>query len=215
MHDSVRAQGDNGTFRLPIVHPMSLTPDFALAHTRAWVDRAVIGLNLCPFAKAVQVKGQVRYVFSDATNEQALLDMLCAEMHYLAEADPAKIDTTLIVHPHVLADFEDFNDFLDAADAAVEQLGYGGVLQVATFHPQYQFADTDPSDITNATNRSPYPTLQLLREESVDRAVDAFPEAETIYETNMRTLEALGQDQLAALQAQCEADAGAPPDRTA
>jgi len=190
---------------------MSLTPDFALAHTRAWVDRTVIGLNLCPFAKAVQAKGQVRYVFSDATDEQTLLDLLCAEMHYLAEADAAKTDTTLVVHPHVLVDFEDFNDFLDAADAAVEQLGYGGVLQVATFHPDYQFADTDPADITNATNRSPYPTLQLLREESVDRAVDAFPEAETIYETNMRSLEALGHDKLAELKAQCLADAGAPP----
>ena len=190
---------------------MSVTPEFALAHTRAWVDRAVIGLNLCPFAKAVQAKGQVRYGFSDTTDEQVQLDTLCAEMHYLAESDPAKTDTTLIVHPNVLADFELFNDFLDAADAAVEELGYGGVLQVATFHPQYQFADTNPDDITNATNRSPYPTLQLLREESVDRATDAFPEAETIYETNMRTLEALGPEKLAALQARCEADAATPP----
>jgi len=190
---------------------MSVTPEFALAHTRAWVDRAVIGLNLCPFAKAVQVKGQVRYVFSDTTDEQVLLDTLCAEMHYLAETDPAKTDTTLVVHPNVLTDFELFNDFLDAADAAIEELGYGGVLQVATFHPQYQFADTDADDITNATNRSPYPTLQLLREDSVDRAADAFPEAETIYETNMRTLEALGPEKLAALQAQCEADASTPP----
>ncbi len=189
---------------------MSPTPEFALAHTRAWVDRAVIGLNLCPFAKAVQAKGQVRYVFCDATDEQALLDLLCAEMHYLAEADPLKTDTTLIVHPHVLTDFEEFNDFLDAADAAVEHLGYGGVLQVATFHPQYQFADTDADDVTNATNRSPYPTLQLLREESVDRAADAFPEAEAIYEANMRTLQALGHDKWAALQAQCEADASTP-----
>jgi hypothetical protein len=192
---------------------MSPTPEFALAHTRAWIDRAVIGLNLCPFAKAVQAKGQVRYVFSDSTDEQTLLDTLCAEMHYLAETDPSKTDTTVIVHPNVLGNFEDFNDFLDAADAAIEELGYGGVLQVATFHPKYQFADTEPDDITNATNRSPYPTLQLLREESVDRATDAFPEAESIYETNMHTLEALGPEALAALQAQCEADAAAaaPP----
>lgn len=186
---------------------MSLTPEFALAHTRAWVDRAVIGLNLCPFAKAVQVKGQVRYVFSDATDEQGLLDTLCSELHYLAEADPARIDTTLIVHPRVLTDFEDFNDFLDAADAAVEQLGYGGVLQVATFHPHYQFADTDPDDITNATNRSPYPTLQLLREASVDRAADSYPEADTIYEANMQTMTSLGPQGVATLQAQCLRDA--------
>lgn len=189
---------------------MSLTPEFALAHTRAWVDRAVIGLNLCPFAKAVQVKGQVRYVFSDATDEQGLLDTLCGELHYLAEADPARIDTTLIVHPRVLTDFEDFNDFLDAADAAVEQLGYGGVLQVATFHPGYQFADTDPDDITNATNRSPYPTLQLLREASVDRAADSYPEADSIYEANMQTMTSLGAQGVAALQAECLRDAEQP-----
>jgi len=190
---------------------MSVTPEFALAHTRAWVDRAVIGLNLCPFAKAVQVKGQVRYVFSDATDEQSLLDTLCSEMHYLAERDPEKTDTTLIVHPHVLTDFEDFNDFLDAADAAVEQLGYAGILQVATFHPQYQFADTDLDDPTNATNRSPYPTLHLLREESVDRAAAAFPDAESIFEVNMQTMADLGAEGVARLQARCEEDARTPP----
>jgi hypothetical protein len=189
---------------------MALTPDFVLAHTRAWVERAVIGLNLCPFAKAVQVKGQVRYVYSDATDEQTLLDTLCGELHYLAECDPARTDTTLIVHPGVLNDFEDFNDFLDAADAAVEQLGYAGVLQVATFHPAYQFADTEPDDVTNATNRSPYPTLQLLREASVDRATDTFPEADAIYEVNMQTMEALGPQGLADLQAQIRRDAEAP-----
>ena len=190
---------------------MSLTPEFALAHTRAWVDRAVIGLNLCPFAKAVQVKGQVRYEFSDATDEQSLLDTLCSEMHYLAERDPEKTDTTLIVHPFVLGDFEDFNDFLDAADAVVEQLGYAGILQVATFHPQYQFADTDPDDPTNATNRAPYPTLHLLREESVDRAAAAFPDAESIFEVNMQTMATLGAEGVARLQAQCEEDARTPP----
>jgi hypothetical protein len=202
--------GSNGT-PTPPAKTMSLTPEFALAHTRAWIDRVVIGLNLCPFAKAVQAKGQVRYVFSDAADEQSLLDTLCSELHYLAEADPDKTDTTVIVHPFVLTDFEDFNEFLDAADAAVEQLGYAGVLQVATFHPQYQFADTDPDDPTNATNRSPYPTLHLLREESVDRAVGAFPEAEDIFETNMQTMAALGADGVARLQARCEEDARTPP----
>lgn len=190
---------------------MSVTPEFALAHTRAWVDRAVIGLNLCPFAKAVQVKGQVRYVFCDATDEQGLLDVLCGEMHYLAESDPDKLDTTLVVHPHVLGDFEDFNDFLDAADAAVEQLGYAGVLQVAPFHPRFQFADTDPDDVTNATNRAPYPTLHLLREESVDRAVAAFPDAEGIFDTNIATMQQLGPMGVARLQAQCLEDAATPP----
>jgi hypothetical protein len=188
-----------------------VTSEFALAHTRAWVDRAVIGLNLCPFAKAVQTKGQVRYVFCPAADEQDLMDLLCGELHYLAEADPDKTDTTLIVHPFVLGDFEDFNDFLDAADAAVEQLGYAGVLQVAPFHPRFQFADTDPDDVTNATNRAPYPTLHLLREESVDRAVGAFPEAEAIFDTNIATMKALGSAGVARLQAQCQEDAGTPP----
>lgn len=178
-----------------------------LRETRAWVDRAVIGLNLCPFAKAVQAKGQIRYVFSDAADHQGLLDVLCAEMHFLAEADPLKIDTTLIVHPDVLTDFADYNDFVDAADAAVEELGYGGVLQVATFHPQYQFADTEPDDVANATNRSPYPCLHLLREDSVERAVAAFPEPEAIFEQNIRTLISLGSAGWQALQDDCRRDA--------
>jgi len=179
----------------------------ALAETRAWVDRAVIGLNLCPFAKAVQVKNQIRYVVSGATDEEALLDELRTEMERLVAADPAAVDTTLLIHPGVLEDFLDFNDFLGLADEALEDLGYEGVLQVASFHPRFQFEGTEPDDVTNATNRSPYPTLHLLREESVDRAVAAFPEAEAIYEKNIRTLEELGADGWAELQAQCKADA--------
>lgn len=185
------------------------TAEAVTAETRAWVNRAVIGLNLCPFAKAVEAKGQVRYVVSDATDEDALLAALCAEMQLLAAAEPAQVDTTLLIHPHVLNDFLDYNEFLEAADAAVEELGFAGVLQVASFHPDYQFDGTAPDDVSNATNRSPYPTLHLLREDSVDRAVMAFPEAESIFEDNMRTLDALGADGWAALQAQCKADAKA------
>jgi uncharacterized protein len=185
------------------------TPQQALAETRAWVDRAVIGLNLCPFAKAVQTRNQVRYVVSEATDEDALLAELREEMSRLIATDAAVLDTTLLIHPHVLNDFLDFNDFLDLADEALEQLGYEGTLQVASFHPQFQFAGTDADDVTNATNRSPYPTLHLLREDSVDRAVAAFPEAEAIYEKNIRTLEALGAEGWAELQAQCKADAAA------
>jgi uncharacterized protein len=185
------------------------SPEFVIAETRAWVQRAVIGLNLCPFAKAVEAKGQARYVVSEATDDEGLLAALCAEMHLLAAADPAEVDTTLLIHPRVLNDFLDYNEFLDAADAAVEELGYAGVLQVASFHPDYQFDGTAPDDVSNATNRSPYPTLHLLREDSVDRAVMAFPEAESIFEDNMRTLDALGAEGWAALQAQCKADAKA------
>ncbi|MCU0897733.1 MAG: DUF1415 domain-containing protein [Burkholderiales bacterium] len=177
------------------------------AETRAWVERAVIGLNLCPFAKAVHNADRIRYVVSDAADPEALCARLVEELQFLANADPAQVATTLLVHPHVLADFLEFNAFLDVADAAVEALGYSGVLQVASFHPRYQFAGTDADDVTNATNRSPYPTLHLLREADVDKAVAAFPEADRIYEANIRTLQALGPGGWAALQAQWESDA--------
>ncbi len=183
------------------------TAAFAEAQTRAWVNRAVIGLNLCPFAKAPQVKGLVRYVVSPATEPEALLATLCDELRLLAEADLERVETTLIVHPGVLNDFEDYNDFLGTAEAAVAMLGYDGLLQVASFHPDYQFAGTAIGDVTNASNRSPYPTLHLLREESIERAVAAFPDASAIFETNMATLESLGAAGWAELQAQCRRDA--------
>ena len=164
-----------------------------VAATRRWLERAVIGLNLCPFAKAVHVRNQVRYVVSQARDEAALLEDLLHELQLLAAADPGDIDTTLLVHPHVLGDFLDYNAFLDVADAAVEELGLDGVLQVASFHPGYQFADSAPDDMGNFSNRSPYPTLHLLREDSIDRAVAAFPEAERIYQANIDRLEALGR----------------------
>jgi len=192
--------------------PGDLSPDQqqrALAETRAWVDRAVIGLNLCPFAKAPQVKGQVRYVVSTAQDPAALLADLITELERLAESKADKLETTLLVHPQVLGDFADYNDFIAIAEDTVAELDLEGVLQVASFHPQYQFEGTAPDDITNATNRSPYPTLHLIREESIDRAVDAFPEAETIYEVNMATMERLGPDGWAVLQQQCRDDAAA------
>ncbi|MGB9110571.1 MAG: DUF1415 domain-containing protein [Telluria sp.] len=168
--------------------------DEIVAATRRWLERAVIGLNLCPFAKSVYVKEQVRYVVSPARTPEDLLETLMNELQDLADADPEKIDTTLIIHPFVLDDFLDFNEFLDVADAAVEDMRLDGELQVASFHPDYQFADTDRNDISNYTNRAPYPILQLLREESIDRAVEAFPEAETIFEKNIETMEALGHE---------------------
>jgi hypothetical protein len=179
------------------------------AETRAWVDRAVIGLNLCPFAKAVQVKGQIRYVVSDATDIDALLAGLRTEMHGLADTDPAQVDTTLLIHPHVLQDFLEFNQFLGLADEALEQEGLVGILQIASFHPRYQFAGTAADDVSNATNRSPYPTLHLLREASIDKAVAAFPLAELIYEKNVRTLQSLGAAGWAELEAQYRAAAAA------
>ncbi len=180
------------------------------AETLAWVTRAVVGLNLCPFAKAPLVKGQIRCVVSDVGDAQALLGVLRDELETLAQARPEQIETTLVVHPRVLVDFADFNDFLDDADRLLDAMDLTGIVQVASFHPQYQFAGTEDDDMGNATNRSPYPTLHLLREESVERAVDAFPEADKIFEANIRTLEALGPEGWATLQAQCRRDAQPP-----
>ncbi len=180
-----------------------------IAQTRAWVDRAVIGLNLCPFAKAPQVKGQIRYALSLASDPAALLADLITELERLAEAPAERLETTLLIHPQVLEDFADYNDFLELVDATVEELDLDGVIQVASFHPQYQFEGTEPDDLGNATNRSPYPTLHLIREDSIDRAVAAFPEAETIYQTNIETLHRLGAEAWRALQQQCRDDAAA------
>lgn len=159
--------------------------------TQAWLEAAVIGLNLCPFAKAVHGKGQLRWVESAATQPRELLGELVAELKVLAAADPEAVDTTLLVCPQALHDFLDFNDFLDVADGALEDLGLEGRLQVAAFHPQFQFEGTEPDDPGNFSNRAPYPTLHLLREASLDRAVEAFPEAESIYERNIETLRGL------------------------
>lgn len=164
--------------------------------TQQWIERAVIGLNLCPFAKSVHVKQQIRYVVSGARTTEELLAELLSELEFLAEARPDKVDTTLLIHPYVLDDFLDFNDFLDVADAALQDRDLEGILQIASFHPQFQFAGTDVDDIENYTNRAPYPILHLLREESIDRAVEAFPQADAIYEKNIDTLRRLGHEGL-------------------
>jgi uncharacterized protein len=170
-----------------------------LADIRRWVQRAVIGLNLCPFAKAVEVKGQVRYVVSHATRAKPLLADLRRELLDLVATDSAVLDTTLLVVPNGFAEFLEFNDVLDRADRLLVDLNLDGMLQIASLHPHYQFADTEADDITNCTNRAPYPTLHLLREDSVDRAVAAFPKAEAIFETNMQTMQDLGPEGWAAL----------------
>ena len=163
-----------------------------IAATREWLEKAVIGLNLCPFAKAVYVKNQVRIVVSSAKHLDGLLEDLDRELDFLAAADPEEIDTTLLIHPTLLLDFLDFNDFMQLAEAAVEEHELEGVIQIASFHPQFQFEGTEPDDMGNYTNRAPFPILHLLREASIERAVAACPEAETIYERNIDTLKALG-----------------------
>lgn len=157
-----------------------------------WLERAVIGLNLCPFAKSVHVKDQIHYVVSHATDARELLQDLAAELEALAEASPEKRDTTLLIAPLAMPDFLDFNDFLELADELVESMDLAGILQVASFHPHFQFEGTLADDVSNCTNRAPYPTLHLLREESIDRAVEVFPEAQEIFERNIELLERLG-----------------------
>lgn len=159
---------------------------------RQWLTRAVIGLNLCPFAKSVHTKRQIRYVVSDARELEGMLTMLEAELRRLVETDPERIDTTLLIFPHAFADFLEFNDALFFAERLLGQLRLDGELQIASFHPNYQFEGTQPEDIENYTNRAPYPTLHLLRESSVERAVRAFPDAADIYERNQETLRRLG-----------------------
>jgi hypothetical protein len=173
---------------------MSSNANNIIHETQDWLIKAVIGLNLCPFAKAVHVKEQIKYVVSEATTVEQLLEDLAQELEFLAEVSREKTDTTLLIHPEVLNDFLDYNDFLELADQLLEDLDLDGELQIASFHPQYQFAGTEVDDVTNFTNRSPYPTLHLIREESIDEAVKAFPEAEAIFETNMQIMEKLGTD---------------------
>jgi hypothetical protein len=182
--------------------------DEILAATRKWLERAVIGLNLCPFAKGVHVKGQIRYVVSAAQTEDALLDDLERELKFLAEAAPEDTDTTLLITPGVLTDFDDFTNFLDLAEVVLRTQGLVGVLQVASFHPDYVFADAEADDIANHTNRAPYPTLHLIREASLARATAAFPDAADIYERNIETLNELGLEGWRAL----DVDAPAKPE---
>lgn len=178
---------------------MSDEAQTAIAHTRHWLMQAVIGLNLCPFAKAVVVKDMVRYQVSLTSDPEAALASLDAELQYLAAADPQVLDTTLLILPHLYPVFLDFNDFLADCDALLHERGLQGVLQIADFHPHYQFAGEAPEDMSHYTNRAPYPTLHLLRESSLDQAVASFPDAAEIFERNMARLRALGPEGWAAL----------------
>lgn len=185
--------------------------DEIIATTRKWLERAVIGLNLCPFAKGVHVKGQVRYVVSAARSEEALLDDLERELKFLAETAPEDTDTTLLITPGVLTNFDDFANFLDLVEVVLRSQGLCGTLQVASFHPDYVFADSEPDEIANHTNRAPYPILHLLREASLERAAAAFPDAADIYRRNIETLRALGREGWRALDVDAPIKAKAAP----
>ena len=180
----------------------------AIAATRQWIERAVIGLNLCPFARVPYTQQRVRLRVSRARDAYALADDLREELEWLRDADPETCETSLLIHPFVLTDFLEFNDFLDVADALLDELDLEGEIQVATFHPDYQFADAEPDAIENATNRSPYPTLHLLRESSIDRAVESGIDTDAIYERNIETLRKLGHHGWEALWVEGDDDVG-------
>jgi hypothetical protein len=177
-----------------VMAPEPPSAEVVLLATQNWVERAVIGLGLCPFARAVQTKSQVRYCVSLAEQADALLTDLRRELLELSQADPCAVETTLMIAPRVLTEFRDYNAFLERAAGLLEELDLTGVLQIASFHPDYQFGDLDSDDVANCSNRSPYPCLHLLREASVTRAVASFPEADRIFEKNIATLRALGHE---------------------
>jgi len=173
-------------------HTINELERMATEDTQKWLLDAVVGLNLCPFAKAVVVKDMVRYRVCPSSQPDDVLAMLREELQHLAAADPDKLDTTLLIAPHALPDFLDFNDFLADCDEVLMDLELDGVLQVADFHPLYQFGGTEVDDVENFTNRTPYPTLHLLREASIDKAVEAYPDASLIFERNIEVLNKLG-----------------------
>ncbi len=163
-----------------------------IARTRRWLEKAVIGLNLCPFARAVYLRDRVRWVVSHARHLDDLLEQLDRELQHLANTPAEQLETTLIIHPTLFPDFLDFNDFMALAEAAPADQNLEGVIQLASFHPQFQFEGTEPDDLSNCTNRSPYPTLHLLREDSVEKAVSTLEDPDVIFEENIRTLQKLG-----------------------
>jgi hypothetical protein len=179
---------------LEVLREIGIDTENIIAATRRWLEKSVIGLNLCPFAEQPYRAGRVRFFVSEQRSASGLLDELRMELKNLAAADPSQCETTLLIHPWVLADFMEYNDFLEVCEAAVAELELEGELQVASFHPQYQFEGTRFEDIENCTNRSPYPILHLLREASVERAVAAVGDSEEIYRRNIRTLRNLGPE---------------------
>lgn len=178
-------------------HPIS--DEIILAHTRAWLEKAIIGLNLCPFAKAVYAKNQVKLIVSHARHLDGFLEDLDRELLYLANCSPEETDTSLLIHPELFEDFLLFNDMMELADQAIIEHELEGVIQLAPFHPEFQFEGTSTDDISNYTNRSPYPTIHLIRESSIDKAVASIPNPDSIFERNIALLKEMGDEGWAAL----------------
>jgi len=178
-----------------------VTPEQVNAATRHWVETIVIDLNLCPFAKRELVRDRIRFVCSEAEDEEGLLLELQAELQLLQDDD--SIETTLLSHPGTLTDFDQYNQFLDLVDALLSEMRLTGELQVASFHPDYQFEGTEPDEVSNTTNRSPFPMLHLIREASLGEAVENYPDPENIPARNIETVEGIGQAGMAALLQAC------------
>lgn len=183
-----------------------------LHRTRHWLEHVVIGLNLCPFANSVFRKNQIDYRISRATDTDRLVQDLWDACELLVSTPADQVDTVLLIHPWVLQDFLDYNDFLDVADAMLEASGLSGVLQIASFHPHYRFSGTEADDITNFSNRSPYPMLHLLREASLDKAIAAYPDTDNIVQDNLATMQRIGLTGWAALQTPMDGGIRPTPD---
>ena len=175
---------------------------------RRWVESFVVELNLCPFARHELVNERIRFVLTRAQTEEALLNALQTELELLSRDD--SIGTTLLIHAEVLQNFDHYNQFLSVADQLLHHMALDGVYQVASFHPDYQFAGTNPNDAQNYTNRSPYPVLHLLREESVTQAVDRTPGIDRIPLRNISLMNRMGKDRLELLLQSCIYNAGEP-----
>ena len=178
-----------------------------IEHTRRWISSIVIGLNLCPFAQRIFAAGKIRYAVSEARDEKTLFNDLSDELKLLASSPIEAIETTLLIHPHVFADFLDYNDFVGVAEELIEELDLLGIVQIASFHPQYLFA-ADPDAAENYTNRSPYPMLHLLREESITAVAGDPAELLAIPPRNIKTLQSLGRAQILEKLKTIEADSG-------
>ena len=172
-----------------------------ISATRKWVEDVVVGYNLCPFAKRELVRNRVRFVVSEAETEDELLQALHSELQRLE--DEPEIETSLLIHPGVLQDFGPYNEFLDAADGLLAYLDMEGVYQIASFHPDYRFAGTEPDASENYTNRSPFPMLHLLREASLEAAIDSYPDVDGIPQRNIELMNELGSEKMRSILRSC------------
>ena len=171
---------------------------------RLWVNSMVVDMNLCPFAKRELVKNRVRFSLTEAITEEQLLMALQAELEWLNSE--SMVETTLLIHPKVLQEFSDYNQFLDLADSLLVQMGLEGIYQIASFHPDYQFAGAGPDDAENYTNRSPFPLLHLIREESLERVIADYPDVDEVPSRNIELMNSLGNKKLQAVMQACFKD---------